>query len=1683
MTIISKSGKTSMNIRSKHARHLFIPAVLASTVFCTFPQDAQAFTNINSTGQNSATLDPSTGYLFNANNLTFTILDNTGVGDTLGVSIDNGANTGNILNFEGAATLSGSVTPSNAISAINVQGVGTQLVSFNDVLNNTPINITSNGTVGVTNGSTITSAITNISGSSGLGVLKFQGSGTATGNIGTLAMSLGQIIVNDTNISNASVTLSGNIVNANSIIISDDKTGVPLTGTILKLNQANMNLIGNITAVTANQDTLSILQTAIIDGNIGTATIPLNLVSVAANTVVNGSISAKNTTFQNDSILSLTALNSVITGNVDTLVAGQGTLDFEEGGSVTGITGVTALNQVVLNGPANSNVTFFGNVNTQNGLMFDTGATPSTIASFANGITINSKIFSATAGNGKLIFTGGATVNGEIGNTNPIAEIDLEGAGSTVLFNNNITLGNPAGTGNMNFTPGANNTTTIQLADGVKVDANVNTTIGATAGTIDFVGGGTITGNIGSSFPINLIKVDSGAAGNKTVTLTGGTISANNITTADLTASDTLNFNGASTITTTQIGSSTNPFGTIKVGAGGNDTINGNIFATTTQFQADNTLTLGNNSNVTGAIDTTVASQGTLVFAGNSTVTGFIGNTNALKEIRLIGAGSTVNLNKTAAATNGMNFYPGATSSTTLKLGTSAGFNGNIDNLTTTDNIGTLVLLGTNTITGNIGATNSLHQIDLSGNNIIIQGTTVNVDSGNMNFTTAGTTTFTNDVIITGAIDNTSNTANVGTLEFQGNALVTGNIGFSNPLLLVNVNNAVGKMLTLQGDIIRAANIDSAQSGIHTLTFDKASVITADIGVNNKFLLVNVAGGGDDTIIGNVFATKVLFNADNTLTMGDGITSSTITGNVDSNAAGTGTLVFAGDGGVVGATNGLKAVQVAGAGSNVTFTGPILNNTPIQFLADATITVPDGGNLLDVDNLTGTTAGTLNFLGGGTVRSIGATSPLTLVRINTANSNKTVTLNGTAANATTFEINDDTATPTTLKLDNLAMNFNGNVTVETNNLDIFDINAAASVTGNAGTATNQFSLIKVAALGNTTLNGEFYATNTQFQAPNKITLLPNAVIHGPITTIGGGTLEYLGSSRIDDQIGALGNALDNILINGPQGTNVVLNNNIFVGNTSVNNGGKLTVTGQQTITGNLDINNGTLSISNTANPMNIIGNFNLKNGTTLDIDFGGTLQPGSVITSNIANVDAGAKLTVSHLPKSIADGTTPITIVSGNAGNINAIPVYGSSLLLGFRTEADNINHRLNLIVNAIPATTFANQSNTAGIAGALDYITNHYSFNGFSSVPGTLGEIVDQMDSFRTATELNKALAALAPTVDGAIIQESIDASLHAMDAITLHIQDIPLNKIRPLSPTRKAVGYSAGDGEEVPVLDLGRGVWVNVYGQYNDQKERNSIEGYHSTLGGAVAGVDWMWSEQLLAGAALSWGHANVHNAISDGSQTTVDQYQFTLYAQYLLPCSAFYVNGFAAVGYNDYDSFRLVKFGLLNLVPEATYDAWQYSAKAELGYVIGQSRPFYVVPSASLYYSHLDFDEYTETGMGTANQFVKTENNNTLLGTAGIRFVYSCYYADLILQPEIHAKWLYNFIDTAMETTSQFIGAGPSFITSGTHRVRDSYNIGAEVTTFESDGIVISLSYDYYFKEDYNAQTGFIRARYEW
>ncbi len=1596
-------------------------AVLASSIFCSAPTHA-ALVNLDSGANNNDNTDPSypatSGYNFTANNVSFIVTDGTTVGQTSNISIDN--NNG---------------MPGSPFTTTTFSLKGGGIIK---------------GSIGVTN---------------------------PIYDLGLNAFSL----------ASKTIELQGAVVNvSNGINLDDDNANA----STLVLNNSSMVL--TTTALYPSSTNISILdikaaQTLNLSAGIGNGPLIFKTIKVGetGNTTINGSIAATTVQFQANNTLSV-GNGSIINANVDSI--NNGTLQLLGTNTVNGT--IDNLAAVNVSGGAGKVATFKSDVTASN-VSFVAGATATTVIDLLDTVDINGNLDNktGTANLGTVLFEGASVIDGNVGATKAIGTFQLQGVGKTVEVTGTSAVDSVI------FKSTATSASKLLLDKFANLGSIDNQTAGANVGTVVFATGGSVLGTVGATKTIHEIDL---TGANGTLTFqgnmnlgTGGLVfKAPANATSNIQFSNNITINGNVDADTAGIGNllfldndilngtigATNALNSVQIrGAGSTATLNGDVKAATLSFNGSansaTTVKLTDGTDVTADVTASSANIGNLLFDGASIITGTVGSPNALNGLLLQGAGKTAEIQGITKA-NKVIFQNTASSTTTLKLDNTATFS-TIDNQTASADIGTVVFGAGGQVSGTVGATKTVHEIDLIG-----AGSTVTF-SGNMNLGSGGlffkstanaatTAAIANNVTITGNVN--ADAAGKGNLNLLGGGTVTGTIG--------------------AGNALNAVNIDTTLSGNKTATFQNT------INASN----VNIQGANDianfqKSVTGNINFTNSA-TAGTTANFSDG---ANIIGNVAAVSPGIGTLSFLGASTVSGtvglAPNNLSTINIQGPNKTVTFnstvnatninvkedgSGAVFNGAvtgALSFSGNASstsfISVADGSNLGDVLNLTGIQAGQLIFQGGGSVGNVGVFAPLASVTLNTLGGAKTIDFNGQSIN--TNNINVASAGPTTISFSNaLPITVSGSITTVNNGVDIINIKAGAGNTDfkqAIGTPTNQFAQVNMLNANKAnTFEGDVNANAINIKAAGIVVNMGDgATLNGPLTTTNLGTLNFLGDSNINFAIAAPGAQLSAMNVIGPFGTTVNLNADIAANNVNILGGGRLFVASDSTVTGNMNVTNGTLSLGPNE-ILNVTGNMVLNSSTgTLEVNMNNNLtSTGQVIANDASNVGAPGKLSILNpgLSPGVSSALPIVTSTTGAAPSLLTIS-NPNSFLTTFSEQV--IGKTLYLVVTSKSLADVTTQTNTDGVGEALDSII----LSGVS-LSGSLANIVGQLNSFGDGQSLNYALSTLAPIVDGAIVNESFMAQNNIFDAINDRFDQQHFWKEHH-NKHRKS-GIASGD-----LNDTNSG-WFRVIRHHANQEERDDIQGYYDDTFGLIAGVDGDVAENIMLGLALSWSNLDMHDKIVPYFKTAANSYQATIYGSF--ECGTpWFIDGMASFAFNHYDTQRNIRFGDVDLFPRAEYYGRQAGMRALTGYTFDYGT-IQAIPIGSLTYGFLGIDGYQETGADTANQVVDSNSYNLLQAALGGKLLNELdLNGDRIFQLEGHAFVLYDFIGDTMELTSQFTGAGPSFVTAGFSPAKFSFNIGGNASLFSTHDWVFTVNYDLHIKENYTANSGMLRVRHEW
>jgi len=346
------------------------------------------------------------------------------------------------------------------------------------------------------------------------------------------------------------------------------------------------------------------------------------------------------------------------------------------------------------------------------------------------------------------------------------------------------------------------------------------------------------------------------------------------------------------------------------------------------------------------------------------------------------------------------------------------------------------------------------------------------------------------------------------------------------------------------------------------------------------------------------------------------------------------------------------------------------------------------------------------------------------------------------------------------------------------------------------------------------------------------------------------------------------------------------------------------------------------------------------------------------------------------------------------------------------------------------------------------------------------VNELAGTVLNLSTDEDVKKAAEQLRTEVNGASVQAVQGLTDRVYGLVGAHLGETHLAKASGNS------GVASGDAAN------DSGVWFQGFGGRGDQGRRSGVDGYDIDAYGFAAGADTLVSDSnVRVGAALSYGQSNVEDkGVRTGNRTDINSYQGLAYASWLF--DQWYLNAALGLGQHKFDDKKLV---LGNKIT-GSHDAWQYSARVDAGYPIqlGSAR---LIPVASMTYSHLNQDSYTENGLGA--QKISADNTDSLRSGLGLKALFPLYEGGVNASLELRTIWNHELADRSQDMTARFVGGGSAYTVKGLDLPRDSANLGASLrvsSVGQSLQQSLLLSYDAEVKNQFTSHTARLQARFD-
>ncbi len=1138
------------------------------------------------------------------------------------------------------------------------------------------------------------------------------------------------------------------------------------------------------------------------------------------------------------------------------------------------------------------------------------------------------------------------------------------------------------------------------------------------------------------------------------------------------------------------------------------------VLAATTTINAEDAT---NNATVTLALTNT---DGTA--ANEITVNGIVGGTAALDAIT-IGTGvdatfgaavtaTTITLNSTSANTT----FSGADTTANINMAVdgfltfadSADISGNVDNTTGTDGAGTLTLAGGTamTITGIIGATNSLKLVDITTGNL---GAASAAISGAVSATTVKITgTADNDdlVAFSGDVNGNIQIVDGALVTFTADEKLVGNLTTTDQDGILTFATATANTTLVSGTIATAA------ADLKVLNVATGADITSTFGGAIAAVTTNITGTGTVAFTGDLTGALELTTAATATFTAD----EKVVGTIDTDSgASEGTVTFAATAtdttlvsGAVGDTLALTAVNVAPAsGITATFGGAydVLTTThsgagtmaitgtlgageasDINISGGGSVTlgaVSGGGAASDVDNTGTTGTGALTLAAGiNYTGNIGATAPLASL---TVDSDGTTVITGSVAatninlggtGTTAFTTNDVTGIvnftadgTATVTADEKIVGSVATATTNTGTLTFATTaNATTLVSGNVGASGLLLTAVTFdAASGVTaTVGGDVYATTINIDGSDDtgvVTISGNIAANKNLTaatTVGAaqkGTLNFAGGNTITGLVGVIGG--NEIKVINIDGGIVTFKSNVAADTVTIDTATTFKTTSAISINSNVTIDNsGTMDLGAT---------LTLVAEDTAVVDLGAhsttskmTLVKASAYTSDVVidttdtDVTANAANAIEVTPHAtFISGTLTLVDTNSDGGSVddlakwtfvdNALATYADSLgASGATTQGD-------VIVTATSKTD-------AVIASALSITTNQAA--ALKIAAGQVNGTASSASVFDTAMKAGGSTATNAAEKITPDAGAATGSALAAVSGVNNVISSRQTNTRVAFNTLGNQSGISTGDDANDVV------VWAQIFGSSATQDKVGTIDGYDSDSSGLALGWETDNSGDLL-GLSVSYSDSDVDGKSASVSHTDTTAVQVSAYGTYGKATD--WMVGYASA---DNDTKRTTLDGTAS----GKYDSAIFTAKLGYAYASSETNGWTMTPKVDASYINIDNDGYTETGANEFNLIVATSSNDILTARAGAEFTQRIVEGDAVTIPHFNIMAGYDLKNDGGQTSSTFTGGGSSFTTKGADPEKASLQLGFGVDHV-SDDSTVSLDLNADLRSDYDSLSG--------
>jgi len=549
----------------------------------------------------------------------------------------------------------------------------------------------------------------------------------------------------------------------------------------------------------------------------------------------------------------------------------------------------------------------------------------------------------------------------------------------------------------------------------------------------------------------------------------------------------------------------------------------------------------------------------------------------------------------------------------------------------------------------------------------------------------------------------------------------------------------------------------------------------------------------------------------------------------------------------------------------------------------------------------------------------------------------------------------------------------------------------------------------------------------------------------------------------------------------PSGSTFNLNNTLggtLPSTVVVNPGGLLTGSGP--VVGSLT-NSGTVNPGNSPGTLNVVGSF--------------MQTPSGTYTAEIASPSSYDKIAVTGAPGTATLAGTLAPVLLGG------YRPPGNTVFPGLITATGGINGTFNSLTNQVLGPTLFWQprysANSFDLVVQRNYTNTGLHLNSNQLAVGTmlnsvaaatsgdLNTVLNAIDSLPAAATVQEAYKQISPEKAGALtnlgfVAANFQVRNLATRTTNLRFVQGEIGEASSLSPGGLGCNYSSQTGlmlafnggflpdlfsakKEFRAPESRWGLFADGGAAFGSQRSSSNQTGYNFTLGGFTLGADYRVGDKLLVGLATGYSHT-ASGFYGTGGSVTVNTIPFNAYAAYF--AGPLYAYGSLGYALNLYNLRRNINFDGIGRTATSSTTGNQFNLYGETGYDL-KFRRFILTPAATLAYSALWVDGFTEQNAGALNLKVGPQNANSVQTGVGCRVTVPLKVGTATVVPQAYAFYQHEFANDSRGLNAS-LGQGSSTFSWQTDEAgRNFALVGVSLTA--------GLKKNLYAQVNFNAEVG--------